>query len=155
MSKDSRITVQQALKTALADVARWAGFIVLVVVLAVTMYWLASTSHTLLLRYYPVHTALMTVTACVMVPVLIMTTEVLARTRHIAGDSMPRRLQLGMDIAIVMLLVVQLVTVCVLAWMVLHAGLAVPGVMLPIMVVCCFVQAVSSVLRIKAGWAGW
>ena len=155
MSKDSRITVQQALKTALADVARWAGFIVLVVVLAVTMYWLASTSHTLLLRYYPVHTALMTVTACVMVPVLIMTTEVLARTRHIAGDSMPRRLQLGMDIAIVLLLVVQLVTVCVLAWMIIHAWLPPTNDILPVMVICCFVQAVSSVLRIRAGWAGW
>lgn len=155
MSQKPPTTARQALKMALRDIGGWIASGLLYMggaCIVLGGFWLISV---LLATYYPENTRVTAVTTCMMVPGLIVISEVLIRARNLLGDDMPRRQQQYMDAAILVILVVQIATTFALAWMIYHSSLISAGFMLPVMVVCTLLVAVSAFGRLRTGRAGW
>lgn len=155
MSQKPCPTLGRALKMALKDVGGWMLYGLLFATGTGIVLGAGWAGKTLLETYYPVHARVIAVTTCVMVPVLIVISEVLIRARNMTGDDIPRRQQQCMDAAILVILVVQIATTFALAWMIYHSSLISAGFMLPVMVVCTLLVAVSAFGRLRTGWSGW
>lgn len=149
MSQKPGTTTGQALKMALKDVGGGMMHGLLFVAFICLTLGVLWAGKALLEAYYPVYTQVMSILACMMVPGLIVTGEVLIRARNILGD-LPRRKRRKINAAILAIQVVQIATIFALAWMIYHSAWLSPGFMLPVMVVCCIVQAVASFGRIAA-----
>lgn len=132
MKNKATPSVRQALKTALFDVGGMVLYLALFAVAVVVLWWLAGAAHAQMVRYYPLHMKSMVVTVCVMVPVLVIVSEVLNKTRDIAGKAMPGRQRIIMDVFIGALLLAEIVMTCLLLWMLFHGT---PLYMLPALVV--------------------
>lgn len=155
MSQKPPTTTRQALRVALKDVGGWILYGLLFAAGAGIILGAGWVIRTLLVTYYPAHTQVMAILTCMMVPGLIVLSEILIRARNLLGDDMPRRQQQCMDAAILVILAVQIATTCALAWMIYHSSLISAGFMLPVMVVCTLLVAVYALVRIRTGRAGW
>lgn len=155
MSQKPRTTTGQALKMALKDVGGVMLYGLLFAVGTGIVLGAGWAGKRLLETYYPAHTQVMAIVTCMMVPGLIVISEVLIRARNLLGDDMPRRQQQCMNATILVILAVQIATTFSLAWMIYHSSLISVGFMLPVMVVCAILMAVFAFGRLITGWAGW